>query len=132
MNTHNIKSAEEQLPRLYSKRLITTFSLLFSTIFGAVILMSNLKQAGENKARLHVLFFGILYTLAAGYTITVLQVQGFFAIFANFIGSMVLNEYFWNSYLGKELEYEKKSWRKPALISAAICIPFVLLALAGF
>lgn len=59
----------EILPEFYSKRVITAFSLIFSTIFGAVILMSNLKKKGEQKGRVQVLIFSIIYSAGMIFTI---------------------------------------------------------------
>lgn len=121
----------EILPKLYSKRVIYIFSVLFSTIFGTVILMSNLKQLGNTKGRLEVLIFGIIYTLGSFITLTNIQMQANFGIPLNILGGLILNEFFWNRYIGKETEFEKKSWHKPAIISGLICLPFVLAMFSG-
>ncbi|MCB7482125.1 hypothetical protein [Christiangramia sediminis] len=112
-------------PQLYSKRVITAFSLIFSTIFGAAILMSNLKKIGEKKGRIQVLIFSILYTVGIIFTVNSVSTSKF-TIPLNILGAVILNEYFWNRYLGKNIEFEKKSWVKPALISVTVTIPFVL------
>jgi len=36
-------------PRIYSMKAIIAFSLIFSSIFGAVLLMQNLKDIGKKK-----------------------------------------------------------------------------------
>ncbi|MFD1095567.1 hypothetical protein [Salegentibacter chungangensis] len=122
----NIEEQHIAPPRLYSKRVIYTFSVLFSTIFGTVILMSNLKETGNLKARNTVLFFGISYTLITLLLPQFITMTTSLTIVANVLGAGILNEYFWNKYLGNEIEFEKKSWKKPAMISLAITIPFVL------
>lgn len=111
-------------PRLYSKRVITTFSLIFSTIFGTVILMSNFKKRGENKGLIQVLIFSIIYTAGIIFTVNSLS-SSRFTIALNILGAIILNEYFWNRYLGKNIEFEKKSWIKPALISVSLSLPFI-------
>lgn len=111
-------------PQLYSKRVIMAFSLLFSTIFGAAILMSNMKRLENTKARLQVLFFGILYSAGQVFTLNSIASTNL-SIPLNLLGGVVLNEYFWNRYIGKEREYLKKSWLKPAIISGLITIPFL-------
>lgn len=112
-------------PQLYSKRVIMAFSVLFSTIFGAAILMSNMKQLRNTKARLQVLLFGILYSVGQVFTINSMSSTNL-SIPLNILGGMILNEYFWNRYIGKEREYLKKSWLKPAIISGLITVPFLL------
>lgn len=112
-------------PQLYSKRVILAFSILFSTIFGAVILMSNMKKLQNTKARLQVLLFGILHSVGQVFTLNTLESTNL-SLPLNILGGVVLNEYFWNRYIGKEQEYLKKSWLKPAIISGLITIPFLL------
>lgn len=112
-------------PQLYSKRVITTFSLIFSTIFGAAILMSNLKKRGENKGRIQVLIFSLIYTAGIIFTVNSLS-SSKYTIPLNILGAILLNEYFWNRYLGKNIKFEKKSWIKPAIISVTVTIPFIL------
>lgn len=115
----------EILPELYSKSVITAFCILFSTIFGGVILMSNLRKKEEHKGRWQVLIFSILYTVGMIYTVYSTGTSNF-TLPLNILGAIILNEYFWNRYLGKNIEYVKKSWKKPALISIIVVIPFVL------
>lgn len=115
----------EILPELYSKRVITAFCLIFSTLFGAIILMSNLKKRDENKGWWQVLLFSILYTIGTIFTVYSTNSSNF-TIPLNILGALILNEYFWNRYLGKSIEFEKKSWAKPAIISVTATIPFIL------
>lgn len=124
------KNQNEDLPLLYSKRVIAVFSGLFSTIFGAFILMSNLKAVHKEKAKRMVLFFAIAYTLLSMLIVAYLPITTNISILLNVVGAIFLNEYFWNKYLGKELEFERKSWIKPAIISGVISL-FVFMALAG-
>lgn len=122
---------QEDLPRLYSKRVIYAFSLIFSTLFGAVILMSNLKQVNDNKARWEVLIFGIIFTVGTAISLNTVQVQVNLGIPLNILGAIILNEFFWNRSIGKDTEFEKKSWHKPAMISAMITLPFALALVAA-
>jgi len=119
---------DPEAPELYSKRVITMFSAIFSAIFGAVLMMHNFKEVGNSKARNQVLVFGILYTIASILIINALNIQ---AIALNFTGAAILTEFFWNKQLGKEIKYRKRSWIKPAIISVIITIPFVLAVING-
>ena len=130
-STGTQKETLEVLPKLYSKRVIYVFSVIFSTIFGAVILMSNLKQVKDNKARWEVLFFGIIFTVGTAITLTTVELQMNLGIPLNILGAVILNEFFWNRSIGKDTEFEKKSWHKPAIISAMITLPFVFAMLYG-
>ncbi|MGY5847355.1 hypothetical protein ACW6QP_08025 [Salegentibacter sp. HM20] len=121
---------KENLPKLYSKRVIYVFSILFSPIFGTVILMSNLKQIGQKQARWEVLLFGIIFTIGSAFSLRNIELQMNFGLLINILGAVILNEFFWNRYIGRETEFTKKSWVKPALISAAISLPFIYLVLS--
>ncbi|MFL0354800.1 hypothetical protein [Xanthomarina sp. GH4-25] len=118
-------------PELYSKRVILVFTLLLSTIFGAVLLMSNMKQTANPKGRIQVLIFGILYTIASVLIIDQLNLKTNLALMFNFAGTGILTEYFWNKFIGKEFKHRKRSWIKPAIISTLIAIPLILLAIYG-
>ena len=118
---------DSDAPSLYSKRVIFTFAVLFSSIFGAVLLMSNLKRMQEHKARLQVLVYGMLYFGLTLFLVNFIEIFSRFVIGLNIIGAIILNEYFWNRYIGKDYSYHKRSWIKPAIISVLICIPFFYL-----
>ena len=116
-----------ELPFLYSKKAIRGFTIFFSTIFGAVLLMSNFKATNNLKARNQVLIFGIGYTILSTVFLNFLPRMFFLTLLFNFVGYAILIEFFWNKTLGKEIEYRKKQIWKPLLISIAILIVFVLL-----
>lgn len=122
---------EEDKPQLYSKGLILIFSLLFSTIFAAVLLMLNLKTIGKNKERTYVLLFAIVYLFATAAILQIFSLPPNLTFIANVIGAAILNEYFWNKYIGRDTEYVKKSWIKPALVSVAVALFFLLLIMGA-
>ena len=45
-----VAQQEQDQPKLYSKRLILVFSILFSTIFAAALLTANLRSLGKRAA----------------------------------------------------------------------------------
>lgn len=124
---NTVLNQEEAIPELYSKTLILLFSILFSTIFSAALLMSNLKSLGKGKARIQVLLFAILYLVATAIVLQFFKLPANLTFIANVLGAAILNEYFWNKLIGKDLEYKKKSWIKPAIISVLIALSFFLL-----
>ena len=117
---HEASSEATVLPILYSKRAIQGFTIFFSTLFGAVLLMSNLKKMNKPKARVEVLVFGISYTFLTIILLDYLPKTFFLTILFNLVGYAVLVEYFWNKNLGKELQHQKKQISKPLIISFAI------------
>jgi hypothetical protein len=107
---------------IYSKRAIWGFSIFFSTIFGGVLLMLNLRSAGFKKEANLVLLFSILYTFIGSIAIAYVGLQtSAVAIIFNGIGAAILTEYFFNKYF-PESDYYPKSIMKPLVISLLICL----------
>ncbi len=118
-------------PELHSKRVIIMFSAIFSTIFGVVLLMYNMKQTNNQKGRILVLIFGIVYSILTIAIVNSLNLSTNLALVFNSLGAAILTEYFWDSYIGKEFKYRKRSWVKPAIISVLITIPLLLAIVFG-
>ena len=118
-------------PELHSKRVIMLFSAIFSTIFGSVLLMYNMKQTCNSRGRTQVLIFGILYTIATIVLINLLNIKTNLALLFNFAGAGILTEYFWNKFIGQEFKYRKRSWIKPAIISVLIVLPIFISIIYG-
>jgi hypothetical protein len=118
---------ELAIPTLYSKRAIQGFTIFFSTLFGAVLLMNNLKKLNKPRARMEVFVFGIGYTFLTILLLNYLPKTFFLTMVFNLIGYAVLVEYYWNKNLGKELKYQKKQISKPLIISFTILIFLVFL-----
>ncbi|MGJ8744233.1 hypothetical protein [Polaribacter sp.] len=127
----NKESPFEELvhPFLYSKKAIQGFTIFFTTLFGAVLLMQNLKEMNKPKARNQVLVFGILYTILSVVLLNFLPRTFFITLLFNLIGYAVLTEYYWNKNLGKDLKYHKKKIWKPLAISLLIVFILIFLQL---
>lgn len=126
-NTENNKSPFEELevPVLYSKKAILGFTIFFSTIFGAVLLMQNLKEMNKPKARNQVLIFGLVYTVFSTILLNYLPKSFFTTFILNMIGYSVLTEYFWNINLGKDLVHRNKQiWK---ILGISLLIVFGLI-----
>jgi hypothetical protein len=115
------------LPVLYSQKAIQGFTIFFTTIFGAVLLMRNLKEMNKPKAAIQVFVFGMVYTLFSIILLNYLPKMFFITLIFNLIGYAVLSEFFWNKNLGKELAYNKKKIWKPLFISTLILFLVVFL-----
>ena len=121
----------EKLPALYSKTLILMFAILFSTIFAAALLIVNLRSLGKNKPAIWVALFAFGFVIATAVVMQAFSLSPSMTIIANVIGAAILNEYFWNKYIGSDVHYQKKSWIKPSLISVAIALGFFLLLMGS-
>ena len=120
---------DENAPAYYSHRAIWAFSTLFTVIFGAVLLSSNLKDKGN--ARWAVLGFGVGYTALAIFLLSFLPSTTGFTIAVNGIGAWIMTQFFWNKYLGEDTKYRTKPIWKPLVISVIITIPFLLAIIYG-
>jgi mRNA-degrading endonuclease RelE of RelBE toxin-antitoxin system len=120
-------------PKLYSKRVIRVFSILFSTLAGGILLRQNLKDVGNERQGNYALIFSILFTMLIIVVVNhfFLKQAGIAAIFCNVIGSAVLNEYFYQKYIPDMDSYEKKPFWKPLIIWMVIVIAFVFILIAG-
>ncbi|HLN73146.1 MAG TPA: hypothetical protein VK205_07605 [Prolixibacteraceae bacterium] len=113
--------------KIYSKKAIILFSLIFSTIFGAVLLMQNLKDIGKKREANQVLFLSIIYTALSIFIINLPERPNFFLTYlCNFVGAMILIEFIYKRYFPDEETFEKKKIWKPLIISILIIIPFAL------
>lgn len=115
------------VPKLYSKVSIFGFTIFFSTIFGAFLLMQNFTKMGQFKARNQVLWFGIVFTLLNFWVIGYLPPSILTTLTINILGYLILSELFWNKVLGKDIVYEKKAIQRPLAISILIVVLFVIL-----
>lgn len=119
---------KQNLPELFSKNLILIFAILFSTIFAAALLIFNLRTLQKNKAAIWVLLFTVVYLIATAAVMQALSLDPGYTLIANVIGAAILNELFWNKYIGRDLEFRKKNWVKPTLISVGIVMLLAFLA----
>lgn len=125
---NNERTIEEiPLPNLYSKKTIQGFAIFFSTIFGAFLLMYNLKEMKKSKARNEVLVFGILFTIVSVILLNYLPKTLFTTLIFNIIGYFILIHFFWNKDLGEDLKYKKKNIWNPLMYSILVIMLFVFL-----
>jgi hypothetical protein len=114
-------------PELYSKNAIQNFTIFFSTLFGTILLMHNLKVMNKSKARVQVLVFGISYIILSLLLLEVLPKMVFISLIFNILGYAILIEFFWNKHLGKEIIHTKKAISKPLIIALLITFFFIFL-----
>jgi len=121
VHTEKKSILDSKRPELFSKKTILGFSIFFSTIFGVALMMINMQGIKSQKGKKQVLLFGIAYFL---FTITIAPLFktsfSLLALLLNVLGATILNEYFWNTFIGKNVVYKKRNWLKPALLSLLI------------
>lgn len=123
----NIKNCEpeidENTPTLYSDRVIYTFSILFSVIFGGILFARNLKEVDNKKGIYPVVIFSILYTALSIYVLNLIKIGTAGTFLLGAIGALIINNLFWDKYIGRGRVYHKKSYKKPLIIALVIFIP---------
>jgi len=115
------------IPSYYSQMGIWWFSVLFSVLFGAILLSLNIQNRRDKWV---VIGFGITYFVfifimvervgSSSATLT--------SIILNSIGGAVLQTYFWNKYIGMRTPYRRKSILIPVLIALGISVPLLILS----
>lgn len=121
------KEPDESLPLLYSEKVIYSFSILFSVIFGAVLFSINLKEVNKKKGIFPAISFSILYTALSVYILNKINSGTAGSLILGAIGAMIINNLFWNKYIGKDLLYRKKKYIRPLIIALIIFTPLVAL-----
>ena len=104
-------------PLLYSKIAISSFSIFFTVIFGAILLALNI----DNKInKIKVIGFGVLFTSLAIFIGNLLPNSTFFVLLINAIGGYTLTTEFWKRYIGRETKHRAKPIWIPLIISLVI------------
>lgn len=123
----NEPKPDENSPVLYSEKVIYSFSILFSVIFGAVLFSINLKEVDKKKGILPVILFSILYTALSIYILNLANLGNAGTLVFGALGAVIINNLFWNKYIGKGILYKKKRYIKPLIIALIIFIPIIVL-----
>ena len=121
---------KENLPKIYSSKVILGFSIFLSTLFGGVLLFQNLKDLGKKKEANIVLIFSVLFTALSIYIVNIPEnPKSSFAYLCGFAGGGILSYFFFPKYIKEEGTYPNKPIWKPLIIGAFIIIVFVVLVI---
>ena len=119
-------------PQLYSRQVINIFSILFSVLFGGILLSINLKAVNNKKAIYPVLAFSVLYTGLMAFILNLIPSNTTpLTVAFNLIGAIVLYNFFWGKYIGKELQYRTKAFWIPLIVGIAIWSFILWAAIVG-
>lgn len=117
---------------IYSKKAIWGFSIFFSAIFGAVLLMQNLKDIGKKKEAYLILLLSIVYTAISIFIVNIPdKPQTSITLLCNLAGGLILTEFLYKKYFPIDNTISKKKIWKPLIISIIITIPFLLAIIYG-
>ena len=123
---NSFETEQTEIPKFYSKKAILGFSIFFSSIFGGILLMQNLKDIGMKKEAKTVLNTSIILTLLPFLLAWLMEKEvAAYTLLANIIGGVVLSEFYFGLYIPKEQLFESKKIWKPLIISLLITIPLL-------
>lgn len=111
-------------PEYYSQTAIYVFSILFSVLFGAVMMAINLKNAGKRWG--WPILFGLIFTLCFIYLSEFIPNRSSgITLIANALGVIIMYQLFWNKNIGKDTKYRAKPIWIPLIIAIVLVIPLV-------
>ena len=123
----------DEIVKIYSKRAVWGFSIFFTTIFGGVLLMQNLRDLNKKKEGYQVLVFSILYSALGIYLASLTETANTSMNFAvNVVGGIILTGFFFKRYVPDESNLPKKKIWKALIISLLIILPFVVALILSF
>ncbi|MFM6976299.1 MAG: hypothetical protein ACKOW2_05570 [Sphingobacteriaceae bacterium] len=115
--------------KIYSKKAVWWFSIIFSPIFDGFLLRQNLIEEGRKKEATKVLIASALLTLLIMLILTSInQRSSGLTLTLNMLGGGVISEFFFEKYYPDE-NYEYKEIWKPLFICTIITIPFVIIVI---
>lgn len=127
-NANNITNAPNA-PLIYSQRAVSAFAILFSVLFGSIMLAINFKRLGKKKGIAPVIIFGVVYTSFVIYIVSTFVKQSSGTSGPSIIlsagGAAILKYLFWDKYIGKDTLYRAKPIWIPLLIGIAILVLFL-------
>lgn len=123
---------DDNYVELYSKTAIWAFTIFFGVIFGGVLLMQNLRNAGYKKAGVTVLLFSISFSILT--VIASFYVLGRYSgLIFNIAGGAILTEYFFKKYFPDEDYYPRPVWGALAVsIIIVLVLSLIALYIPGF
>ncbi len=117
-------------PVLYSRYTIRFFAIFCSTFLGGILMAMNLHRLKKRMELFLVLLFSFLFTVAGVVLYTTYGSKSAnILIIANLIGSLILEELYWNRVIGKEFMYKKRQVWPLVLLVILLSVPVALSAL---
>lgn len=120
-------TTDSEAPEFFSQNAIYIFSVLFSVLFGSVMLAYNLRKV--KKPFWWAILFGLAYSFIAVYFLEKYNGSLPMTFIANGLGAVVLYQLFWNHWIGKQTKYRAKSIWIPLIIALIIFISLTILTI---
>jgi hypothetical protein len=113
-------------PKLYSRRVIAIFSILFSLLIGGIVFSINLWVVKKKRGIFPVLLITLLFTVLLIISNNKIGGNPYVGYFLNALGAPILYNYFWSKYIGKDFKYRTKPLWIILTIIIALLISFIL------
>ena len=99
---------DKSAPKLYTRKILYIFSILFSTFFSGIMFSMNLYQLKKNKYIAVVLLYTFAYSRIMFYVLKKFDIQFLFPVFS-LIGYFPIDYFFWDRWIG-DLKYRKRKY----------------------
>jgi len=117
-------------PEYYSQTAIYVFSILFSVLFGSVMMAINLK--GSKKQWAWPILFGLVFTIGFIFLGQFLPNSSTgLSLIVNAVGVTIMYQMFWNKHIGKNTKYRVKPIWIPLIIGIILMVPLIYFAIQG-
>lgn len=113
-------------PAMFSKRAIFAFSVLFSVFFGSILLAVNVNKTRHRAKLILVLLYGLAFTLGQGLLLRAYALDPIISLISSIIGAYIMDNLFWNNYIGNSTLYKARPIWIPLVIGLAIVIPYLI------
>ncbi len=124
-NDKDFQVEDPEAPSFYSKGVIFGFSILFSVLFGAVMLAINISKTQYRQKAVWVVLFGLVYVIAS--VLLAQNLGSTFSFLLIIFGAYLLQALFWNRYIGNSTLYRAKPIKIPLIIGLCIYVPIIAL-----
>lgn len=117
-------------PEFYSQTAIYVFSILFSVLFGSVMMAINLKNS--QKQWTWPILFGLAFTIGFIFLGQFLPNSSTgLSLIVNAVGVTIMYQIFWNKHIGKDTKYRAKPIWIPLIIGIILMVPLIYFAIQG-
>jgi len=118
---------DQDAPEFYSEKAVYLFSVIFSIIFGSILMAINLRKTETKKGVFEVLGFGVLFFIIQVYILSMIPRNTIFTLMFSMVGALVLNYFFWRKYIGQDTKYRAKPIWIPLIIGIVLLAVYIFL-----
>ncbi|MDP9047364.1 MAG: hypothetical protein M3N14_04455 [Bacteroidota bacterium] len=127
-NWDNNMVDDPEAPAMFSKRVIFAFSVLFSVFFGSILLAINVSKTKHRGNMVLVLLYGFGFTIAQGLFLRAYTLNPILSLASSIAGAYIMDNLFWNRYVGNSTLYRSRPIWVPLIIGIAIVVAYLLMA----